>query len=150
MKIFFVILLLASKLALATDYGLGGILGSPTGISAHKRLDKDHTLAGALAYNFSSYRGIHLHVDYLWDNVYKMKIVDQVWNLYYGVGGRLISINAGKNDGKTSLGIRAPGGAYRNFTDPNVMIFGELVPVLNLSPNSEIHFDVGVGLRILF
>jgi hypothetical protein len=149
-KLLMIVILFVSSAAHAVNYGIGGILGSPSGISAHMRLDKERNLAAALAYNFSSYRGLHLHVDYLWDNKYKTTLAGQVWGLYYGLGGRLITINSGKNKGHTSFGVRAPGGVFRNFTDPNIMLFGEIVPVLNLSPNTEIHFDAGAGVRILF
>ena len=92
----------------ADDIGVGAILGSPTGVSAHIRMDDRHLLAGALAYNFSRYPGLHISVDYLWDNAYEYNIKSWQWDVYYGLGGRVIGIQSGDDKNKTAVGVRAP------------------------------------------
>ena len=134
----------------ADDVGVGAILGSPTGVSGHIRMDDRHLLAGALAYNFSKYPGLHISVDYLWDNSYEFSIKSWQWDVYYGLGGRVIAVQSGDDKNKTALGVRAPLGTSHTLRDPHIMIFGEIAPVLNFIPNTDLGFDLGVGFRILF
>ena len=134
----------------AEEVGVGAIIGSPTGVSAHVRLDSQHLIAGALAYNFSKYQGLHLSGDYLWDNTYEFSIKSWEWNVYYGIGGRLIAIQSGDDKNKTAFGVRGPVGVTHTLRDPHVMIFGEIAPVLNIIPSSDVGFDLGLGARILF
>ena len=135
-KIVGVLVFLFSFQAKAADeFGLGGIIGSPTGISGHVRLDEDHLIAGALAYNFARYPGLHLSADYLWNNTYEFSIKTWLWDVYYGVGGRIISIQSGDDKNKTALAVRAPIGASHTLRDPRMLIFGEIAPALNFSPN---------------
>ena len=150
-KIIGVLMLLVSTQAIAADeVGIGAVLGSPTGVSAHLRLDEGHLLAGALAYNLSKYPGLHLSVDYLWDNVYEFNIKSAKWDVYYGLGGRIIAIQSGDDKNKTAFGVRAPLGTSHTIRDPNIMVFGEIAPVLNLAPSTDVGFDLGIGFRILF
>lgn len=151
-KLLNILLLLFSLQAKAADdeVGIGAILGNPTGASGHMRLDDKHFLAGALAYNFAKFPGLHLSVDYLWDNTYEFDIKTAQWNVYYGVGGRIISVQSGDDKNKIALGVRAPVGTYHTLRDPHIMIFGEIAPVLNLAPSSDVGFDLGIGFRILF
>ncbi len=144
------VLLFALQAKAGDEFGVGAVLGSPTGASAHMRLDGGHTLAGALAYNFARFPGLNIAVDYLWDNTYEFNTKSIQWDVYYGVGGRIIAIQSGDDKNKTALGVRAPIGVSHIIRDPHMMVFGEIAPVLNLVPSSDLGFDLGIGFRILF
>jgi hypothetical protein len=134
----------------ADEFGVGAVIGSPTGISAHARVDDHHLLQGALAYSFSRYPGLHISADYVWDNVYEFDIKTTNWDVYYGLGGRVIAVQGGNDKGSTALGVRGPIGAIHTLRDPHILVFGEIAPVLNLAPNSDVEFDLGIGCRIIF
>lgn len=145
----FIIFLFLSAFAKGEEIGIGGVLGAPTGVSAHKRLSQDNNLVGALSYNTSRYRGFQIHADYLWDNKFSIDIGKTPWGVYYGAGGRAIFISSGDDKDKLNLGIRGPVGIFYYLDDPKIVLFGELAPVLNVMPSSEISFDMGIGVRVI-
>jgi hypothetical protein len=132
------------------DKGIGAIIGSPTGISGFFDLSTNRSLAWAVAYNFSKYAGVHIHLDYLFNNDYRFNVGSALYNFYYGIGGRSIFISTGDDKNSTNFGLRAPIGALHRLQGSRVMIFGEIVPVLNLAPGTSIGFDFGIGARFLF
>lgn len=145
--------LLASLLILDTaraDAALGVVIGDPTGVSGRLGLDSQHSLEGALAYSSSHYEGLHVHATYLWDRARSFATSQGPLELYYGLGARLISINKGKYDGDTALGVRSPLGLLYNFHNPNVEVFGELSLALDVVPKTDVDLDVGIGVRIRF
>src|SRR5262245_25005036 len=71
-------------------FGLGLIIGSPTGLSGKVYFTKMNALDFAVGAAFVNERGFHLHADYLWHPV--MLTQDEAFflPLYFGVGGRLL------------------------------------------------------------
>ena len=70
--------------------------------------------------------------------------------LYYGLGARLLDIKRGSDSGSTRVGLRVPVGAYSRLEKPDLEFFGELVPVMDIAPDSEFTINLGLGVRILF
>jgi len=66
---------------------------------------------------------------------------------YFGVGGR-IKIEEGKKEDK--IGVRIPVGLDYLFADTPLDIFVEVVPVLDLVPDTDLDFNAAVGIRYLF
>ena len=131
--------------------GLGVILGEPTGFSVKYWLDKEHAIDGAAAWSFWDDDGFQIHGDYLWHN-YDLLDIDEVSGelpVYYGVGARLkFTEDEGKHDDHdTVFGIRVPLGISYMFGGSPVEAFGEIVPVLDLSPDVELNLNLAVGLR---
>jgi hypothetical protein len=149
--LFIILAIVATQAKAADDVGIGGILGSPTGISGHLMLDKDEMLVGALGYGFWHYSGLYFHTDYvIVDPSYGFNIKTAEWDVYYGVGGRFVAINSGDDKDKMNLGVRVPVGVLHRLRKPRFLVFGEIVPVLNIAPRTEIGFDAGIGARFLF
>jgi len=140
-----------SKLCLANETQLGVILGSTTGFSAKYDIGADHAIDGALSYSIDGKYGFSLHSDYLLNKERQFTIgkISPV-NLYYGLGFRLLSIRSGTDNGNSKLGIRAPLGVHYRINRPDLEIFGELAPVLDVTPRTDIYINVGLGVRFIF
>lgn len=146
-------ILLSSMFASANEAQLGVILGSTTGLSAKYDLGGDRAIDGALAYSLNSRYGFAFHVDYLFDNARRFNVGNvSPLSLYYGLGVRVEEIRNRYYDesSSTRLGIRAPIGIHYRINDPNLELFAEIVPVLDLTPRSDVSFDAGLGLRFVF
>jgi hypothetical protein len=133
------------------DFGIGVIIGEPTGLSLKYWLDKEHAVDGAAAWSYSENDSFQLHSDYLIHN-YDWLEDDQL-PVYYGVGARLKfkdDDGRGRNRKHAIFGIRAPVGVTYLFDDEPVDLFFELVPVLDLSPEVELDINAALGLRFYF
>ena len=49
----------------AGPFGLGLVIGDPTGLSMNYRLSSDRSVDAALAWNFGRWSGFEMHADYL-------------------------------------------------------------------------------------
>lgn len=137
-------------------FGLGLILGEPTGLSAKLWTSKvnafDFGLGVSVGGDRISYIGnynngsrVHFHMDYLWHSFNAISSSER-FPLYYGIGGRFNS--GGGYDG--SLGIRGVFGiAWFPHSTP-IDVFFELVPVLQLTSSFGFGIDAGLGIRYFF
>lgn len=137
-------------------FGLGFVLGEPTGVSAKLWTSKinalDFGLGVAVGGDRISYNGhyngegrIHFHMDYLWHSFNAIRATAK-FPLYYGIGGRYNS--GGGYDG--SLGLRGVFGIawFPNATP--IDVFLEVVPVFQLTPSTGFGVDAGFGVRYFF
>ena len=133
------------------SFGLGLIVGEPTGFSFKYWQNKEIAIDGALAWSFVGNDGFQIHTDYLIHD-YKMNNSDQ-WPFYYGLGALLeFEDDEGrKHDGHTVFGFRVPIGMSYFFEDKEPYeFFIELVPVLELAPDVDVSLNAAVGLRFYF
>jgi hypothetical protein len=133
----------------AGSFGLGAVVGDPTGVSLKIWLDQTHAIDGAFAWSLSGPTALHVQSNYLAHEMSFFKIGKAPFNLYYGAGGRLTSYSDKKKSG-LGLGARAPLGASYQFYRPSVEIFAELAAVLELVPSTDVFVNVGVGGRFYF
>jgi hypothetical protein len=138
-------------------FGLGIIIGAPTGLSAKLWTSNTNAFDAGLGWSMRDdrfgnrndyYYGrnrVHIHVDYLWHAWDVIHSSDR-FPLYYGIGGR---INSG--DGyESSLAIRGVFGIAWMPRDTPIDVFLELVPLFQLSPASGFGIDAGFGARYYF
>lgn len=125
-------------------FGLGIILGEPTGISAKKWLDDKSALDGAVAWSLVTPSSFHLHADYLYHNFNIFNVKKGKLPLYFGIGFR---IRIGDED---RVGIRIPVGICYLFEQSPLDIFFELGPVLDLTPATRLRLTSSVGIRYFF
>ncbi len=122
-------------------FGVGLILGAPTGISIKYWVDSTHAFDAALRFG-----DIAVHADYLWhrwDQLPKPRRGRLA--TYWGLGGRV------KEDGKdTHFGARAVGGLAYDLPQHSVDLFLEVVPVLELLPDTRLDIDAALGVRYYF
>ncbi len=140
-------ILVASTISLAQDkgFGLGVILGEPTGLSGKYWLNEKTAIDGAVAWSFYHEASFHLHGDYLFHNKEAFE-TEEPFALYYGVGGR---IKATENS-DTQVGIRGVVGIDYLARSVPFDIFLEIAPILDLTPTSDLVFNAGLGARFFF
>lgn len=143
-------LMLSVSLAQADDFGLGIILGDPTGLSGKMKLNESHSVDAALAYSSGKHSGTQIHADYLWDRARTWATDQGPLHMYYGLGGRLISYEDKDDKSQISLGPRGSLGLNFNINNPNIELFGELAAILELTPSITADIDAGLGARIRF
>lgn len=140
-------------------FGLGLMVGVPSGLSGKYYLSKDTALDFGLGlygrYGRDSYnRALHLHVDHLWHPVVLAK-PDAFWvPLYFGVGARLLDHRSDRGfSDDTHLGVRAPLGILMDFTNVPLDIFLELALVVDIIHDGNHGYsdlNLSLGLRYYF
>jgi hypothetical protein len=132
-------------------FGAGMILGEPTGISLKKWLGYSKAMDFAIAWSFEGNNSLTLHADYLNHN-FKLISVDRgKLPFYYGFGGRIkFNDKNNKNETQTRLGVRVPVGLAYLFENITLDLFAEIVPILELVPETEFILNAAVGIRFFF
>jgi len=126
------------------DFGLGIILGSPTGLSGKLWLGKSAAFDAAAAWSFSRNGRFQIHGDYLWHNFNLIKVEVGSLPLYYGLGFR---VNFGD---ETEAGFRFPIGLEYLFPRAPFDIFIEVVPILRVIEKTDFEIDGAIGARFFF
>lgn len=126
------------------DFGLGIILGSPTGLSAKCWLSKSSAFDAAAAWSLGREGRFQIHGDYLWHNFNLIKVEEGEFPLYYGLGFR---VNFGD---ETEAGVRFPVGLEYLFSGAPFDIFVEVVPILQVIKKTDFEIDGGIGARFFF
>ncbi len=128
--------------------GLGFIVGEPTGIDIKIFMNKIHALEFALAWSLSNENDVHIQGDYLW---HKYDLIDldnsDELPLFFGVGGRVILREDPADD---IVGIRIPVGLDYIFRNYPFDIFLEIVPILDVAPDTDFDLEGAIGARFWF
>ena len=137
--------------AKADPLALGVIIGSQSGFSFKYNMSEQTAIDGAISYSSDSSYGNSVHVDYLFDRarVFSAGKVSPL-NFYYGVGLRFTDIRRGDYENKDIIAIRAPFGVQHSIVNPDLDFFAEIAPALEVTPRSDVVFDVGLGIRYRF
>jgi hypothetical protein len=132
--------------------GVGVILGEPTGLSMKYWLNDTNAIDGAAAWSFSDRTSFQLHGDYLWHDydLIDPAGLDGRLPVYYGVGARLRFHEHRRNSNRTVFGIRVPVGISYLFADAPFDLFGEIVPILDVAPDTRVRLNGAVGARFYF
>jgi len=153
-KIAIIVLLLSVASANASthdNFGVGFIIGEPTGFSLKYWLDEERAVDGAAAWSYSENDSFQLHGDYLIHN-YDLFEAENM-PAYYGIGARLKlkdDDGGGRNEHDPIFGIRVPLGVTYLFEEAPFDVFFELVPILDLTPKVELDINAAIGLRYYF
>ena len=138
------LLLSGSVLARDHDFGLGVILGEPSGLCFKTWIGHKAAIDGAIAWSFGDGDAFHFHVDYLFHDfdMFSARKGDLVF--YYGFGGRI------KAQEKSRVGVRVPLGISYIFEKVPLDIFLELAPGIDLSPSTDFWIHGSIGFRYYF
>lgn len=143
------ILLSSANYAHAQQKGrleLGGMVGTPTGISAKGWVSENIALDGALTFNIGdNFSSVYLHSNILFHSNSlneNLGLTGSRANAYYGAGLRVLA-----GDFDEEVGLRFPGGITYAIEDTPMITFFEIVPTLDII--SDVRFGLGgaVGLR---
>lgn len=134
----------ATAEAQESGFGLGVILGEPTGISGKLWIEDSKAIDGAVAWSFEKESAVHVHADLLFHSSNISKVEMSKLLLYYGIGGRIKF----EEDGKA--GVRVPLGINYLSSGAPLDIFLEIVPLLDLAPSTEFDLNAAIGIRYFF
>lgn len=133
--------------------GLGVILGEPTGVSLKAWISENHAVDAAAAWSYSQNDSFQFHADYLFHEfgLIQAEEIPGKFPVYFGVGGRIKlereNNGRGRNDHHSLVGVRVPFGVSYLFPDVPVDLFFEVVPILNLAPDSQVDLNAAIGAR---
>ena len=127
------------------NFGLGVILGEPTGISFKSWRNNKIAFDGAIAWSLGRKDDVlHIHLDYLLHNFRKFKVEEGKLAFYYGIGGRI------RLEDRSRIGIRfILGFAYQPEEVP-IDIFFEIAPIFDLLPETDLGLNGAIGCRYYF
>lgn len=150
-KILLIVTLVLAAAASPSDsspgqFGLGTIIGEPTGIDAKYFLDSTNALEAAVGWSLSGNSELHIQVDYLFHRYDLIKVEEGQLPLFFGVGGR-IKFRENQDD---QLGIRIPVGLAYEFAGGPFDAFVEIVPILELIPDTDFDLEGAIGGRFYF
>jgi len=141
-------------------FGLGIMLGAPTGLSGKYFTGRSTAIDFGLGtiYGYRDRHAFHVHADYLWHPVSLVSSHAFELPLYFGVGGRFLHGNRcyrydrGVCDYRyndyTALGVRGPLGLAFDFNNVPIDIFVELAVVLDFVVDRDDRYDDALYLDI--
>ena len=135
-------------------FGLGFIIGEPTGIDAKLFLNNTNALEFGAAWSLDNDEAFHLQADYLWHryNLIKLNNQDEL-PLYFGIGARMVVRDDDDfpgDSGDDIFGIRFPVGLDYLFYNYPFDIFAAIVPILDVAPDSDFDLEGCIGARFWF
>ena len=139
-----VLLLCVISVEGSNGWGIGVILGEPTGISLKFWNGRTTAIDAAAAWSFKGEEKLHLHMDWLFHNFKLLKVQRGKLPLYLGIGGRV------KFEEETRVGVRIPVGVCFIPRDIPIDVFLEIVPILDLAPETHFDMNASIGIRYFF
>ena len=140
----FLLISVLSLQAQDKNFGIGIILGEPSGINAKLWLGSSNALDMAAAWSFKGNDHLLLQADYIWHSFDLIPVSSGKLPIYFGIGGRVLLAD------DPLIGVRVPIGLDYMFSHAPVDIFLEFVPILDLAPATEFDFGGGIGARYWF
>src|SRR5690554_3421887 len=125
------------------NFGIGVMIGEPTGISIKSWQNSSSAFALGAAWSLAGNEALHLHGDYL-RHVWFRNVDHGGLAFYFGLGARVIF------DNDAELGMRVPLGLNYVFEDAPFDLFVEAVPIMNLTPSTDLAGNGAAGIRFYF
>lgn len=88
---------------------------------------------------------MHVHADLLFHNFNLFNVNKGRLPLYYGVGARIKF-----HEDHNRIGVRVPVGLEYIFEGNHVDMFLEVVPLFDLTPETEFGINSAIGIRYFF
>jgi hypothetical protein len=132
-------------------FGIGIVLGEPTGISAKLYLDDDTAIQGAVGINFIG-SGVQGNAEYLLHPWILQERDLFVMPVYLGPGVRFIQYGGRGVDSHVAVGLRAVVGMLFDFKEQPLDAFVEIAGVVeyDFTEDLELALNVGAGVRYYF
>ena len=127
-------------------FGIGVMLGEPTGFNAKGWIGEHSAIDGALGWSFSGENNLEFHTDYLYHLFEVIDVPNGRLPICFGAGLRY-KVRDERGD---QFGFRAVVGLDYLFESAPLDVFFELGPVLNVTPDADVDLTVGIGVRYWF
>jgi hypothetical protein len=130
-------------------FGVGLIIGEPTGVSMKLYLSDDQAIDGAVGFTAVA-SGIHAHADYLWHPWIVEERESFVIPIYLGPGVRLLQRDRGRGaDDGLQIGLRGVAGFLFDFTEIPLDVFAEVAIIgdLRFATDDDDYNGLGVSLN---
>ena len=123
-------------------FGVGIIIGEPTGLSFKSFISGTTAIDGAAAWSFSDHHSAFpLHVDYLVHSDDLINVQKGRLPFYFGIGARV------KAADDAQFGVRIPVGLSYEFQSFPSDIFLELAPIMDLARATKLRMNGAIGIR---
>lgn len=146
----------AAAWAEPNGFGVGVMVGEPTGVTAKKWLDATRAIDGAAAWSLSGEDAFSFHADYLWHRFGVVTNPSPEIAIHYGIGARVQfredddNGNGHGEDDDDTAGVRIPVGLTYLMKENPLEVFMELAPVIDLVPDTDADFEAAIGIRFYF
>ncbi|MBD3180566.1 MAG: hypothetical protein GF417_13865 [Candidatus Latescibacteria bacterium] len=137
--------LISSAPAASESFGAGIIVGEPTGLSFKNWVSSHTAFAAGAAWSFEKDQALYFHLDYLIHRPGVKRVKKGNWHFFFGLGGRIKL-----EDDDSRIGARIPLGVNYLFEDADLDFFFEVVPVMDLAPETDFSLNGGFGMRYFF
>ena len=131
---------------LSGRFGVGLIVGEPTGVSLKYFMNDTLALDGAVGWSFRDETDLYLQSDVLWHKFELISLPRGQLPFYVGVGGWAKF----RSPEDSRAGVRVPLGVSYIFDDLPLDLFAEIAPTLEFTPSTRGGFTAGVGARWWF
>jgi hypothetical protein len=128
------------------NFGIGVIFGEPTGLTAKYWTTENTGFDLGAAWSWSGNGHFHIYGDYLFHNFGIFDVSKGTLPVYIGLGARMLF----RDDQDDKIGVRLPIGLEYYFADWPIAVFGEVVPILDLAPETKGDISGGIGVRFYF
>ena len=125
----------------AGPFGIGGVIGEPTGITVKTYLAENIALDATFSWSFISHDTFYFHADYLHHTGSLYDAQPRGLKFYAGIGG-MVQISA-----DPTFGPRIPLGITYSIPDIPLELFFEAAPILLLYPETAPSGSIGIGAR---
>jgi hypothetical protein len=140
-----ILFLSETEYAQQNGFGLGVVLGDPTGISAKMWSTDNTALDFGLGYSFTSNNSLFdFYADYVFHNSEWIQ-AEENFIVYYGPGARLQL-----HESQSRLGVRGVIGILWLPRNTNFDLFIEAAPILDIIPGTHVSINLGIGFRYFF
>ncbi|MBI2027525.1 MAG: hypothetical protein HYS98_06975 [Deltaproteobacteria bacterium] len=133
-----------AKAGREADWGVGGQLGTLTGVNTQYFFTRELSGVGVVGYDFRD-EGVGLLIDGHYNLRDLVDISKGALNFYSGAGFKVTN-----GDSKTRFLIRVPLGVNYFLSTQPLDVFFELVPEYQVNHNSGAKFEFALGARYYF
>lgn len=146
-----VVLLAGLASAQMSGTGIGFVIGEPTGLSLKSWLSGSTAITVGAAWSFKHEGSLFIWADY---TIHSFDITNsgnpRSLAFYYGIGGKASFVD-NDNDGQdTVIGARIPLGLMIPLRNHPIDFFVEVVPTIDLTPDTDFGVNGGIGMHLFF
>lgn len=137
------------------NFGLGILLGSPTGINGKVFFSRDHAMDFGLGWGWAGSSAFGVHADYLFHftlarpRPFDLRLFVGVGGTFFIWGDRYDKHWAG-HAGRAGFGLRIPIGLAFHIRRVPIDPFFEVVPGIGFVPGVGAFVQGGIGIRYYF